>query len=158
MRRLGIHPRPAGYTPQPAPQMDYSQRNHEHVVQPRSVLYEAAKSGTLDNVASIMKNHKIGGDQLFDIITTTNKNFDSMPMARAVPTTMLTVPLPYQSQGLQWLLDHEHPKLPVVGTSQYMWQYRPKVAGRSSHYYNNVTNSAVLQVCSPEGLSFELTF
>lgn len=53
-----------------------------------------------------------------------------MPMA-AKPEAIKTEMLPYQLQGLQWLLDHENPPLPGAKDSEavQLWKKHPKTAG-----------------------------
>lgn len=56
-----------------------------------------------------------------------------LPMADQ-PKTLATMLLPYQRQGLQWMLGHESPKLPQPNDVVQLW----KKAG--SHYTNIATN------------------
>jgi SWI/SNF-related matrix-associated actin-dependent regulator of chromatin subfamily A3 len=64
-----------------------------------------------------------------------------MPMA-AKPDGIKTKMLPYQLQGLQWLLDHESPPLPGVKDSEavQLWKKHPKTPGA---YMNIATSYSV---------------
>ena len=64
----------------------------------------------------------------------------SMPMADQ-PKALSTILLPYQRQGLQWLLDHESPKLPTSSTQDavQLWKASQGV------YTNIATNFSVTQ-------------
>ncbi|ETI23510.1 hypothetical protein G647_05312 [Cladophialophora carrionii CBS 160.54] len=62
---------------------------------------------------------------------------EKMPMADQ-PPELATILLPYQRQGLQWMLDHESPKLPQNGDDVVqMW----KKIGKG--YLNIATNFAI---------------
>ena len=64
---------------------------------------------------------------------------EKMPMADQ-PPELATILLPYQRQGLQWMLDHESPKLPEKSDDLVqMWK-------KSGKYYLNIaTNFTVCQ-------------
>ena len=64
-----------------------------------------------------------------------------MPMA-AKPDAIKTKMLPYQLQGLQWLLDHETPPLPGAKDSEavQLWKKHPKTPGP---YMNLATSYSV---------------
>jgi SWI/SNF-related matrix-associated actin-dependent regulator of chromatin subfamily A3 len=64
-----------------------------------------------------------------------------MPMA-AQPDAIRTKMLPYQLQGLQWLLDHEDPPLPGAKDSDtvQLWKKHPKTPGA---YMNLATSYSV---------------
>lgn len=64
-----------------------------------------------------------------------------MPMA-AKPDAIKTKMLPYQLQGLQWLLDHETPPLPGAKDSEavQLWKKHPKTPGA---YMNLATSYSV---------------
>jgi SWI/SNF-related matrix-associated actin-dependent regulator of chromatin subfamily A3 len=65
----------------------------------------------------------------------------NMPMA-AKPDAIKTKMLPYQLQGLQWLLDHESPPLPGAKDSEavQLWKKHPKTPGA---YMNLATSYSV---------------
>ncbi|EXJ62644.1 hypothetical protein A1O7_03082 [Cladophialophora yegresii CBS 114405] len=78
------------------------------------------------NVQDAMKKLGTGEDVL-----------EKMPMADQ-PPELATILLPYQRQGLQWMLDHESPKLPQKGDDVVqMW----KKIGKG--YLNIATNFAI---------------
>lgn len=52
------------------------------------------------------------------------------------PAMVATVLLPYQRQGLQWMLDHESPKLPQDGSDEVVQLWK-----RSCGYYSNIATS-----------------
>ena len=65
-----------------------------------------------------------------------------MPMAEQ-PNAIATMLLPYQRQGLQWMLDHESPKLPEQdGDAVQMWK-------KSHGFYTNIATSFSLNT-APE--------
>lgn len=65
----------------------------------------------------------------------------SMPMA-AKPAGIKIRMLPYQLQGLQWLLDHESPALPGSSDSEIvqLWKKHPRTPGA---YINLATNYSI---------------
>ena len=67
----------------------------------------------------------------------TEEALEEMPMADQ-PPELATVLLPYQRQGLKWMLDHESPELPTQGDHVVqMWKKHGK------GYLNIATNFAV---------------
>eukprot|EP00698_Gefionella_okellyi_P006269 TRINITY_DN15654_c0_g1_i1.p1 TRINITY_DN15654_c0_g1~~TRINITY_DN15654_c0_g1_i1.p1 ORF type:complete len:931 (-),score=182.33 TRINITY_DN15654_c0_g1_i1:60-2561(-) len=75
-------------------------------------------------------------DQLLD-----EKTVLSLPQAPQ-PSSISTPLLPYQLQGLHWLLERENPSLDGHGADACFWEKRPQPNG-SVVWYNSATNSAV---------------
>jgi SWI/SNF-related matrix-associated actin-dependent regulator of chromatin subfamily A3 len=68
---------------------------------------------------------------------------EKMEMAEQ-PSAMKTILLPYQRQGLQWMLDHESPKLPAPGSAEPVQLWKNK----DGLYMNIATSFATKQVPS----------
>lgn len=68
----------------------------------------------------------------------TEDDLKSMPMA-AQPSTMSAQLLPFQLQGLQWMLDKENPALPPLGSKQYVQCWKRSTSDNNV-FTNVVTN------------------
>ncbi|KAJ3200332.1 hypothetical protein HDU67_002141, partial [Dinochytrium kinnereticum] len=77
-------------------------------------------------------------------LSTSQLDLSKMPTAPQ-PRKLVTKLLPYQLQGLHWLISKEHPCLPTVeGPSTQFWIYREKTPTlNQKHYFNVATNSPV---------------
>ncbi|CAG8747581.1 26682_t:CDS:10, partial [Racocetra persica] len=75
--------------------------------------------------------------EAFEKIGISIEDLEKLPEAPQ-PDALLTNLLPYQKQGLGWMLSHEHPEDPTEETATQFWVMR-KVSG-SNLYYNVATS------------------
>lgn len=68
-------------------------------------------------------------DQVVEKFGMQEADLQNLPMAKQ-PQEISAQLLPYQLQGLQWLLDHENPQLPAAGSTDVvqLWRRAPKQA------------------------------
>jgi SWI/SNF-related matrix-associated actin-dependent regulator of chromatin subfamily A3 len=69
---------------------------------------------------SSVYDHRASKEAL-DKIGLSVQDLEKIPLAKQ-PATVKTKMLPYQLQGLHWLLDKEHPKLPGPGETKQFWK------------------------------------
>ncbi|KAJ3081189.1 transcription termination factor, RNA polymerase II [Rhizoclosmatium hyalinum] len=89
------------------------------------------KGGTMTPQAS---------SELVENLVMSEKDLEKMPEAPQ-PTNITTKMLPYQKQGLHWMLSCEHPQSPDDAKPRQFWIYDKK----GKHYKNICTTSATLQ-------------
>ncbi|KAJ3293783.1 hypothetical protein HDU79_011900 [Rhizoclosmatium sp. JEL0117] len=89
------------------------------------------KGGTMTPQAS---------SELVENLVMSEKDLEKMPEAPQ-PTNITTKMLPYQKQGLYWMLSCEHPQSPDDAKPRQFWIYDKK----AKHYKNICTTSATLQ-------------
>lgn len=73
-------------------------------------------------------------DQMVEKFGAQEADLQNLPMAKQ-PKEISAELLPYQLQGLQWLLDHENPQLPAAGSADVVQLWR-----RAPHQANVFTN------------------
>ncbi|WEW56604.1 DEAD-like helicase [Emydomyces testavorans] len=81
--------------------------------------------------------------QVVEKFGTDEKDLATMPMAEC-PAALLTELLPYQRQGLAWMLDRESPKLPEVGSNSVVQLWK-----RQGTAYKNIATSYVTSQAPP---------
>ncbi|KAK8224942.1 SNF2 family N-terminal domain-containing protein [Phyllosticta capitalensis] len=94
---------------------------------------------TLDNIiGESQKFDPRKADQAVEKFGTKEADLEQMPMAPQ-PDTIKAELLPYQLQGLQWMLDHENPKPPAVGSTDVVQLWK-RVPGKMHSFMNVCTN------------------
>ncbi|KAL1918032.1 uncharacterized protein VTP21DRAFT_3298 [Calcarisporiella thermophila] len=92
-------------------------------------------------MAATQKLDQKRSQQLLDKIGISVKDLAKLQKA-SQPENLRTKLLPFQLQGLQWLLDHEHPQLPEGKKIEQFWKVQSSTAGSSSKtsepIYNNI--------------------
>ena len=60
------------------------------------------------------------------------------------PETLITKLLPYQKQGLGWMLSNEHPKEPTIDEEVQFWIQKEDQSKKTIYYYNTVARFATI--------------
>lgn len=80
-------------------------------------------------------------DQMVEKFGTQEADLQNLPMAKQ-PEEISAQLLPYQLQGLKWLLDHENPQLPAAGSADVVQLWR-RAPNQANVFTNICTNYSI---------------
>ncbi|CAG8521499.1 4910_t:CDS:10 [Dentiscutata erythropus] len=114
--------------------------------QTKKSLAEAASRAEFDETWRdlVGRGQQIGlkkKQEAFEKIGISIEDLEKLPEAPQ-PEALLTRLLPYQKQGLGWMLSHEHPAEPTLENTTQFWTLRRGPGDGSTIYYNVATSHA----------------
>lgn len=101
-------------------------------------FYKNNKRNKSSSVVGLPKLQVIESTKKSDLASQSEAEFLVNLLEAPQPETLITKLLPYQKQGLGWMLSNEHPKEPTIDEEVQFWIQRENQANKILYYYNTV--------------------